>query len=97
MKEKLIEAEESRTKFQKLHESAQSVSTTDALRLFHDAILAKRIKEQGENAEVSLHEGDLPEQRSDQNHLESYYGELQSLLLQSPAIKVQLREESTIQ
>lgn len=96
LKEKLIETEVKRTEFQKLYESAKSISTTDALRLFNDAIVAKRITVQGENAEVSSYEGEPPEQRSDQNYLESYYRELQSLLLGSPAIKVELGQQSTI-
>ncbi|PON90396.1 Essential protein Yae1, N-terminal [Trema orientale] len=96
LKEKLIETEEKRTEFEKLYESVHSVSTTDALRLFYDAIVAKRDTEQGENPEVSSSKGDLPKQKSDQNHLESSFGELQSLLLGSPAIRVELGEQNSI-
>ena len=87
----MIEKEEKRTEFQELYESTHSISTTDALRLFNDSIVAKRITEQAGNVEVgSSSEGDLSAQRADQNHLESYYGELQSLLHECPEVKVKL-------
>ncbi|KAL5546802.1 hypothetical protein UlMin_006489 [Ulmus minor] len=88
LKEKLIETEEKRVEFQKLHESAQSLSTTDALRLFNDHITAKKVAEQGENTEVSSHEAH--QQKSEQHNLESYSEELRSVLLESPAIEVHL-------
>ncbi|EXC30703.1 hypothetical protein L484_027878 [Morus notabilis] len=92
LKEKLIETEEKRTEFQKLYESAHSLSTTDALKRFNDSIVAKRIREQGENVEASSDEGHLNQQRSDSDRkqLDSYYEELQSLLLESPRMKIEL-------
>ncbi|KAF3437460.1 hypothetical protein FNV43_RR20213 [Rhamnella rubrinervis] len=88
LKERLIDPQEKRTEFQKLYESAHSLSTQDALRLFNDALMAKKAAEQGEKAEViSFIEG-LQEQRSERNPLENYSAELRSLLLESPAIEV---------
>ena len=89
LKEKLIDTEERRTEFKKLHESTRSLSTTDALKLFNDSIVAKKSTEKGESSEVSSHEGDHHQQRSEQKQLESYYEELQSLILKSPQIKIQ--------
>ncbi|XP_062094729.1 uncharacterized protein LOC133800713 [Humulus lupulus] len=87
LKEKLVETEEKRTQFQKLYKSVQSLSTNDALKLFNDTVVAKRNTEEVGNAEISS-----TEQCSDRNQLERYYKELQSLLLGSPSINVQLRE-----
>ncbi|KAF4393949.1 hypothetical protein G4B88_025918 [Cannabis sativa] len=89
LKEKLIETEEKRNQFQKLYKSVQSLSTKDALRLFNDAIVAERNREQVGNAEISSTD-------EIENQLESYYRELQSLVLGSPLINLQLKEQGTI-
>lgn len=88
LKERLIESEEKRTEFQKLYESAHSLSTQDALGLFNDALMAKNAAERGEKADVSSFTEGLEEQRSEQNPLGNYFAELRSLLLESPAITV---------
>jgi hypothetical protein len=70
-----------------LYESVHSLSAVDALRLFND-IVAKKALEQSENAEDSSHVACTQEQRSDCSRLENYFGELQALLSESPALKV---------
>jgi hypothetical protein len=71
-----------------LYESVHSLSAVDALRLFNDDIVAKKALEQSENAEDSSHVACTQEQRSDCSRLENYFGELQALLSESPALKV---------
>ncbi|GMY22640.1 yae1 domain-containing protein 1 [Fagus crenata] len=88
LKEKLIETQEKRNEFKGLYESVHSISTADALRLFNDDFIAKKAQEQSENAEASSHVPGLQEQSSDCSRLENYFGELQSLLSESPALKV---------
>ncbi|KAI8566371.1 hypothetical protein RHMOL_Rhmol02G0035500 [Rhododendron molle] len=56
MKEKLVVTQEEKDKFQSLYESVHSLSTTDALKLFHDDILTDRSVEHSENAEASPNE-----------------------------------------
>nr|XP_048329138.1 putative tRNA 2'-phosphotransferase isoform X1 [Ziziphus jujuba var. spinosa]XP_048329139.1 putative tRNA 2'-phosphotransferase isoform X1 [Ziziphus jujuba var. spinosa] len=86
LKERLIETREKRTEFQKLYESAYSISTTDALKLFNESLTAKIAAEQSENAEIETSRAGLQEQRSEQNQLLNYAAELQSLVLKSPAV-----------
>ena len=64
-----------------------ALSTTDALKLFHDDMLTKKAGEQSEPAEVGVSVGGLQEQSSNSDSLGSYTTELQSLLLESPEIK----------
>lgn len=71
----MVERVEKRNGFKKLYESTHSVSTIEALRLFNDSLVAKKVKEEG---------------GSEQNRLELYYGELKSLVLESPEIEVKL-------
>lgn len=89
LKERLMETQERRDEFQSLHESTHSLSTTNALRRFSDSIIEKEAAVQSVNAEVSSKIEVLQEQSSDKDHLRKYSGELQSLLIQTPAIKVQ--------
>ncbi|KAH7528060.1 hypothetical protein FEM48_Zijuj05G0031600 [Ziziphus jujuba var. spinosa] len=70
----------------KLYESAYSISTTDALKLFNESLTAKIAAEQSENAEIETSRAGLQEQRSEQNQLLNYAAELQSLVLKSPAV-----------
>lgn len=84
-----METQERRDEFQSLHESTLSLSTTNALRRFSDSIIEKEAAVQSVNAEVSSKIEVLQEQSSDKDHLRKYSGELQSLLIQTPAIKVQ--------
>ncbi|KAL5760338.1 hypothetical protein ACOSP7_018851 [Xanthoceras sorbifolium] len=86
----LIKTQENRAKFQDLHESVHSLSTTDALRLFHDDILTNKAVKPNEHAETSSSISGLQEHRTDCSSLENHSRELQSLLLESPAIQVHL-------
>ncbi|XP_061988498.1 uncharacterized protein LOC133706972 [Rosa rugosa] len=90
IREKLIETEEQRTRFQGLYESVHSLSTTDALGLFNDEITSKNDREQVESSETSSFEVEtgLEEQRLDLSGLGNYSAKLCSLLLESPGIKV---------
>ncbi|GMP55151.1 hypothetical protein CsSME_00020058 [Camellia sinensis var. sinensis] len=82
LREKLVETQEEKDKFQSLYESVHSLSTTDALKLFHD--MSKRSVEQIDSNEASSN--------VDQsfNILQNYSGELKSLVLKCPAIEVNL-------
>ncbi|OMO75877.1 hypothetical protein COLO4_25832 [Corchorus olitorius] len=88
LRERLIETQEKRDKFQKLYESVNSISTTDALKLFHDDIMARKDLEQSET-EISVTGGGSQEQSSSSGTLGNLTAELQSLLLESPQIKVE--------
>ncbi|KAK0572939.1 hypothetical protein LWI29_000699 [Acer saccharum] len=90
LKEMLIKTQENRAKFQDLHESVHSLSTTDALRLFHDDILTNKAVEPSEHAETSSSISGLQRHRADCSRLENLSRELQSLLLETPAIQVHL-------
>ncbi|KDP40500.1 hypothetical protein JCGZ_24499 [Jatropha curcas] len=81
LRERLIETQEKRNKFQSLYESVHSLSTTDALKLFHDDMMTKKAVEQSEHANATS------ETASSHCSLEKYTGVLQSLLLESPVIK----------
>lgn len=78
LRETLIENQEKRSKLQELHKSVQSISTTDALKLFYDDIKTKEAVEQSET----------PEQSSNPDPLGNHFAELLSLL-ESSDIKVQ--------
>lgn len=86
----LVETPENRNKFQALHESTNSISATDALKLFHNSLLAKKEVESSEQAEASSNASGSQEEGLDQNCLENRFGELQSLLIENPAIQVDL-------
>ncbi|KAL6288684.1 hypothetical protein ACE6H2_006194 [Prunus campanulata] len=90
LREKLIGTEDQITGLQGLYESVHSLSTTDALRLFNDEIMDKKAREQRENADTSSLEAGLAEQIPDRSGLRNHFAELRSLLLESPAIKVNL-------
>ncbi|KAG7031946.1 hypothetical protein SDJN02_05988 [Cucurbita argyrosperma subsp. argyrosperma] len=93
LKEKLVGIEENRSKFQSLYESVNSLSTADALRLFHDDIMAQCTKEECVDANTSSQTIDLLKQNSDNSRLGQFYGELQALLPTSPALNLHLHEE----
>ncbi|XP_024984660.1 uncharacterized protein YAE1-like [Cynara cardunculus var. scolymus] len=82
LRKKIIESQETRNKLHSLYESVNKLSTTDALKVFHDGLSQRRVNE-----------GDL-EQNSDGSVLDSYYGQLQSLIVESPAIEVQSRDKA---
>lgn len=93
LKEKLVGIEENRSKFQSLYESVNSLSTADALRLFHNDIMAQHTKEECVDANTSSQTIDLLKQNSDNSRLGKFYGELQALLPTSPALNLHLHEE----
>ncbi|KAL9417912.1 hypothetical protein AB3S75_040831 [Citrus x aurantiifolia] len=90
LKEMLIETQEKLNKFQNLYESMHSLSTTDALKLFYDDILTKKVVEQSEHAEAGSNVTGLQNQSSDRSCLENHFGELESIILETPAIQVPL-------
>lgn len=89
LREKLIETQEKRDKFQNLYESVNAVSTTDALKLFHNDILKKKAGQLSDPAEAAITACGSQEHSSNSDSLGSYTAELQSLLLDSPEIKLQ--------
>ncbi|XP_022743089.1 uncharacterized protein YAE1-like [Durio zibethinus] len=88
-REKLIDTQEKRDGFQEFYKSMNALSTTDALKLFHDDILTKKAGDQSEPAEAGVSVGGSQEQSSNSDSLRSYTAELQSLFLESPEIKLQ--------
>ncbi|KAF7824655.1 protein YAE1-like protein [Senna tora] len=84
LKEKLVETQERRNEFQGLHESVNSLSTTNALQLFNEDM---------KNKEAS---SDLQEQTSDCSQLGNYLGQLKSLIHESPAIQMHLPETELV-
>ncbi|CAK7325049.1 unnamed protein product [Dovyalis caffra] len=90
LKERLIEEQEKRNKFRGLYETVHSISTTDALKFFHDDVLRNKAEEQSEHAKASSDVSGINKDSSGCSHLENYVGELQSLLLESPEIKSHL-------
>ncbi|KAL8482508.1 hypothetical protein ACS0TY_028618 [Phlomoides rotata] len=79
LKEKLVEVEETRNKFQSLHESVQSLSTTDALKLFYEDQKRKSLN-QMESAKPSSTVTDHNDQSPGTNLLENYIQQLQLIL-----------------
>lgn len=96
LKEKLVETQETRNKFQCLYKNVHSLSADDALMLFHDSILKNRSAEQPVNVESSSNIADTQDHNSGSSVLENYLEELQSLLRESPAVKVHLSTDQTI-
>ncbi|RDY01326.1 hypothetical protein CR513_15370, partial [Mucuna pruriens] len=92
LKERLIETQEKRNKFQGLYESVHSLSTTDALKLFSEEIKEQETLEQSEQSDVSHHTAGLQEQPSHCSQLRNYRGQLESLVRDSPAIDIHLLE-----
>ncbi|PIN09403.1 hypothetical protein CDL12_18017 [Handroanthus impetiginosus] len=75
VRERLVEKEETRDKFRSLHESVQSLSTADALKLFYEDQMRKSANQANDDINV----------------LENYSGELQSLLSESPLVEGSLK------
>ncbi|XP_057496249.1 protein yae1 [Actinidia eriantha] len=88
LREKLIKTQEERQKFQSLYEAVHSLSTSDAMKLFHDSIMTKRSVEQSESTEASSEVEGLQDQST--NLLQNYSEELKSLIIKSPAVEVNL-------
>ncbi|XP_055961748.1 uncharacterized protein LOC126682575 [Mercurialis annua] len=85
LKASLIETQEKRKKFQELYDTVHSISTADALKSFHDDLVTKEAAEHIENSKSCSDTTSLENKISDFN-LGNYAGELQQLLLESPAI-----------
>ncbi|XAR54422.1 hypothetical protein NMG60_11029539 [Bertholletia excelsa] len=85
LREKLIEEQGERDKFQSLFESVHSLSTTDALNLFNEDMMKKSLMEQNEGAD------DKGIQDQNAEGLQNYIQELKSLVVRSPAIQVDFR------
>ncbi|XP_047342209.1 uncharacterized protein LOC124945761 [Impatiens glandulifera] len=74
LKEKLVETEEDREKFQSLEKSVRSIATTDALKLFNDEIVENdQPGEENQSGLKNNHPGS-------NNTLRDYYVKLTSLL-----------------
>ncbi|KAK6140395.1 hypothetical protein DH2020_025865 [Rehmannia glutinosa] len=89
LKDTLVETEETRNKFQCLHESVRSLSTTDALKLFYED--QKKSSNQKESAKPSSSVAASNHQSSDISILENYRIELQSLISESPLLEGHLK------
>lgn len=81
LKERLVETEEKRNMLKQLHESVHSLSTSDALKLFHEEqTRTSAIPNENTNPDIT--------QISDEGVLENYYKELQSFISETTAIEV---------
>lgn len=81
LKERLVETEEKRNKLKQLHESVHSLSTSDALKLFHEEhTRTSAMQHENSNTDIT--------QISDVVVLINYYKELQSFISETPAMKV---------
>ncbi|CAI0463686.1 unnamed protein product [Linum tenue] len=93
LKEKLVQTEEKRKKFQELHELVNSITTTNALKLFHEDVLA----EEAAGKKIKHNEtGENPQKGSsslNSRHFGQYAEDLHSLLHDSPAIESNLLAE----
>lgn len=79
--ERLAETSQMRNKLKQLHKSVHSLSTSDALKLFHEEqTRATTIHEENSKPDCT--------QISDEGVLENYYKELQSIIKETPAIEV---------
>ncbi|KAL3537644.1 hypothetical protein ACH5RR_001010 [Cinchona calisaya] len=96
LKERFVETEDKRNKLQHLHESVSAMSTTDALKLFHHHCLNNRLTEQEENTQTSPQRGYLHGQCPDENILENYIQEFNSLVPEYSAIKVSRMSIKTV-
>ncbi|RWR74690.1 Yae1 domain-containing protein [Cinnamomum micranthum f. kanehirae] len=86
LKEKLVSKVEARDKFQNLYESVHSISSKDALKLFHDDILrsgSEQPQNKG-NVDVEIVEGDI----SECNQLGRFSRELDCLLHECPSVEL---------
>ncbi|KAH6824587.1 hypothetical protein C2S53_010401, partial [Perilla frutescens var. hirtella] len=90
LKEKLVKTEETRNKFQRLHESVQSISSTDAMTLFYEDHKRKSLQEK-ETAKPSSTVADQSNQSTDVGVLDNYHIQLQSILHESPLVEGHLK------
>ncbi|KAG2314741.1 hypothetical protein Bca4012_065550 [Brassica carinata] len=91
LREKLIDEQETRCKFKKLHGSLHDFSTDTALKLFYGALTTKQGEEKsGEKGSGSSFDSGSGSGVAATNDLGSYVTELSSLLEKSPKIEVRL-------
>lgn len=90
LKERLVEDQGHRDKFQDLYKSVNSLSTPDALKLFSDEIMSDKTTQQSKTAEASGLTAGSQVQSLEPSRLGSYFAELRSLLIECPAIDVRL-------
>ncbi|KAF8043057.1 hypothetical protein BT93_A1411 [Corymbia citriodora subsp. variegata] len=90
LKERLMEDQGHRDKFQDLYKSVNSLSTPDALKLVSDEIMSDKTIQQSKAAEAGGLAVGSQVQSSEANRLGSYFAELRSLLMECPAIDVRL-------
>lgn len=83
----MVESEEQRNKFIHLHESVDGLSTSDTLKLFHDDMSNSDEKQKDNPLPTSLEEKQHASGSND-NLLETYYEDMQALIVKSPSIKV---------
>ncbi|KAL0429196.1 UNVERIFIED_CONTAM: hypothetical protein Sradi_0545600 [Sesamum radiatum] len=86
LEEKLVERAEARNKFKCLHESVQSLSTTDALKLFYED-QKRKLANQKDGAEPSSTTTELDHQNPDVSVLKAYCEQLHSLLSEAPLVE----------
>ncbi|MCD7449723.1 hypothetical protein HAX54_001290 [Datura stramonium] len=82
LKERMVDTKEIQNKFHHLHESVQSRSTAEMLKVFH-GYLSKKSEESGKNDNSSSYLVDSNDLSSNDSLLENYQKELQSLIDES--------------
>ncbi|KAK4419805.1 hypothetical protein Salat_2393400 [Sesamum alatum] len=87
LNEKLVEREEARNKFKCLHESVQSLSTTDALKLFYQDRKRKTTTNQEGAEPSSTPTTDLDHRNPDVSVLKTHGDQLHSLLSKAPLLE----------
>ncbi|XP_065865247.1 uncharacterized protein [Euphorbia lathyris] len=85
LQQKLIETQEKRDEYQALYESMASLSTTDALKMFHDDLLTKKAVDSEATSDVQSLQNE-----SSSCTLKNSVEKLQSLLLESPSLESHL-------
>ncbi|WOH14736.1 hypothetical protein DCAR_0934258 [Daucus carota subsp. sativus] len=84
---RLVESEEKRNKYLHLHESVNGLSTSDALKLFHDDI-SKSVEKQNDQPMPTSDKEEEHTPGSSDTLLVTYYKDMQALILESPALEV---------
>ncbi|KAI4384636.1 hypothetical protein MLD38_002759 [Melastoma candidum] len=92
LKAKLVESDECRVKIARLYESVQSLSTSDALKIYANEIMGGKTSQPGSSSADVCSSLDGLSVTSQPSVLTSYFEELQSLLVQSPGIEVRLEK-----
>ncbi|KAL1822513.1 hypothetical protein ACET3Z_009291 [Daucus carota] len=85
----LVKSEEKQNKFLQLHKSVDSISTSDALKLFHDDMCNKLEKERAPAVPTSQKDKEIVTGSND-NLLETLFEDIEALILGSPALEVNL-------